>query len=89
MPAVTMRFIFISEPNRPVVSITLPGNRLFQEAFIMAAKEQGKDPSNLTCTYPGGTPLEGRTVDEIAARGTTVHVIDPAIVGCVAAGGRA
>ena len=83
MPAATLRFIFISEPNRPVVTITLPGSRLFQEAFVMAAKEQGKDPSNLTCTYPGGTPLDGRTVEEVGTRGTTIHVIDPAIVGSV------
>ena len=79
--SVTMRFIFISEPERPVVTITLSGNRLFREAFVTAAKEQGKDPSNLTCTYPGGTPLEGNTVEEVADKSSTVHVIDPAIVG--------
>ena len=79
--SVTLRFIFISEPERPVVTITLPGSRLFREAFVMASKEQGKDPSNLTCTYPGGTPLQGSTVEEVASRSATLHVIDPAIVG--------
>ena len=42
--SVKLRFIFISEPERPVVTITLPGSRLFREAFVMASKEQGKDP---------------------------------------------
>ncbi len=81
MSATTLRFIFISEPDRPVVTITLPGSRLFREAFVMAAKEQGKDPSNLTCTYPGGTALEGSTVEQVGEKNATIHVIDPAIVG--------
>ncbi len=81
MTHTTLRFVFISDPEKPVVSLKVPNAMLFQEALVMAAKRQGRDPSILTATFPGGSPIEGGTVDEVAQSGTNIHVIDPSIVG--------
>ena len=77
----TLRFVFISDPDKPVVTLKIPDSMLFQEALVMAAKRQGKDASILTATYPGGTPITTGTVREIADKGTNIHVVDPSIVG--------
>jgi hypothetical protein len=55
---------------------------LFQEALVLAAKKQGKDPSILSATYPAGTPITGGTVEKVIEQGTNIHVIDPSVVGC-------
>jgi len=81
MNQTTLRFIFISEADKPVVSIKVPGDMLFQEAFVMAAKSRDKDASILTATYPGGSPITKGTVAEVAEKSTNIHVIDPSIVG--------
>jgi hypothetical protein len=77
----TLRFVFISDPEKPVVTLRVPDTMLFQQALVMAAKKQGKDASILTATYPGGTPVTTGTVKEIADKGTNIHVVDPSIVG--------
>jgi hypothetical protein len=77
----TLRFVFISDPEKPVVTLKVPDTMLFQQALVMAAKKQGKDASILTATYPGGTPITTGTVKEIADKGTNIHVVDPSIVG--------
>jgi hypothetical protein len=77
----TLRFVFISDPEKPVVTLKVPDTMLFQEALVMAAKKQGKDAGILTATYPGGTPITTGTVKEIADKGTNIHVVDPSIVG--------
>lgn len=77
----TLRFVFISDPEKPVVTLKVPDTMLFQQALVMAAKRQGKDASILTATYPGGTPITTGTVKEIADKGTNIHVVDPSIVG--------
>jgi hypothetical protein len=81
MPQTTLRFVFISDPEKPVVSLKVPGSMLFQEALVMAAKRQGKDPTVITATFPGGSPIEAGTVEDVAKSGTNIHVIDPTIVG--------
>jgi len=81
VPAVTLRFIFISDAEKPVVALKVPDDMLFQEALVMAAKKQGKDASVLTATFPGGTSISGGTVREVADRSANIHVIDPSIVG--------
>jgi len=81
VPAVTLRFIFISEAEKPVVALKVPDDMLFQEALVMAAKKQGKDASVLTATFPGGSSIPGGTVREVADRSANIHVIDPSIVG--------
>jgi len=81
MPQVVLRFIFISEADKPVVTLKVPDDMLFQEAFVLAAKRQNKDATVLSATFPGGSPIHGGTVKEIAERSTNVHVIDPSIVG--------
>lgn len=81
MDQVTLRFVFISEADKPVVSIRVPEDMLFQEAFVTAAKRQGKDATILTATYPGGSPITGGTVKEVAETSSNIHVIDPTIVG--------
>jgi len=80
--AITLRFIFISESDKPAVTLKVPEEMLFQEAFVLAAKRQGKDAGILTATYPGGSPIAGGTVGEKSAN---IHVIDPSIVGVVSA----
>jgi hypothetical protein len=77
----TLRFVFISDPEKPVVTLKVPDTMLFQQALVMAAKKQGKDASILTATYPGGTPITTGTVKEIGEKGTNIHVVDPSIVG--------
>lgn len=77
----TLRFIFISDPEKPVVTLKVPNDMLFQEALVVAAKRQKKDASILTATFPGGTPITSGTVKEIAEKSTNIHVIDPSIVG--------
>lgn len=77
----TLRFVFISDPDKPVVTLRVPESMLFQEALVMAASRQGKDASILTATYPGGTPITTGTVKQIAEKGTNIHVVDPSIVG--------
>lgn len=81
MAPTTLRFIFISEADRPVVALRVPEDMLFQEAFVAAAKRQGKDATVLTATFPGGSPITGGTVKEVAERSANIHVIDPSIVG--------
>ncbi|MCK4949448.1 MAG: hypothetical protein KAS60_05100 [Thermoplasmata archaeon] len=81
MAMTTLRFIFISDPEKPVVTLKVPNDMLFQEALVMAAKKQDKDAGVLSATYPGGTPLTGGTVEEISGKSTNIHVIDPSIVG--------
>ena len=81
MPQVVLRFIFISEADKPVVTLKVPDDMLFQEAFVLAAKRQNKDASVLTATFPGGSPIAGGTVKEVSERSTNIHVIDPSIVG--------
>ena len=81
MTHTTLRFVFISDPQKPVVSLKVPNSMLFQEALVMAAKRQGKDPTIITATFPGGSPIEGGTVEEVAKQSTNIHVIDPSIVG--------
>jgi len=49
---VALRFTFISEPEKPVVTVQVPRDMLFQEALVLAAKKQGKDPGLLSATYP-------------------------------------
>lgn len=78
---VTLRFTFISEPEKPVVTVQVPKEMLFQEALVLAAKKQGKDPTILTATYPAGTPIPGGTVERVIEQGTNIHVIDPSVVG--------
>ena len=78
---VTLRFTFISDPERPVVTVQVPKDMLFQEALVLAAKRQGKDPSQLNATYPGGTPISGGSVEAVIKQGTNIHVIDPSVVG--------
>ena len=79
--AITLRFIFISEADKPAVTLKVPEEMLFQEAFVLAAKRQGKDAGIMTATYPGGSPIAGGTVDEVSEKSTNIHVIDPSIVG--------
>ncbi|MFQ6061506.1 MAG: hypothetical protein ACE5KV_09510, partial [Thermoplasmata archaeon] len=81
MAQVTLRFIFISDANRPTVSLKVPETMLFQEALVMAAKKQGKDPTIVTATFPGGSPVEKGTVKEVAEKSPNIHVIDPSVVG--------
>ena len=81
MAQITLRFIFISDADKPVVALRVPEDMLFQEAFVTAAKKQGKDASILTATLPGGSPVAGGTVKEVADRSANIHVIDPSIVG--------
>lgn len=81
MAMTTLRFIFISDPEKPVVTLKIPNEMLFQEALVMAAKKQDKDASILSATYPGGTPITGGTVEEISEKSSNIHVIDPSIVG--------
>jgi len=81
MQQVTLRFVFISDAEKPVVTLKVPDTMLFQEALVMAAKKQDKDASILTSTYPGGAPITGGTVAEVAEKSTNIHVIDPSIVG--------
>jgi hypothetical protein len=81
MAQVTLRFIFISEADKPVVALKVPEEMLFQEAFVIASKRQNKDASVLTATFPGGSPIQGGTAKEVAERSTNIHVIDPSIVG--------
>ncbi len=81
MAQVTLRFIFISEADKPVVALKVPEEMLFQEAFVIAAKRQNKDASVLTATFPGGSSIPGGTVKEVSDRSTNIHVIDPSIVG--------
>ncbi len=81
MAQITLRFIFISDADKPVVALRVPEDMLFQEAFVTAAKKQGKDASVLTATLPGGSPIPGGTVKEVADRSANIHVIDPSIVG--------
>ena len=81
MAQVTLRFIFISDAARPTVSLKVPEDMLFQEALVMAAKKQGKDSSIVTATFPGGSPIEGGTVKEVADKSPNIHVIDPSVVG--------
>ncbi|MCK4456613.1 MAG: hypothetical protein KAW39_02620 [Thermoplasmata archaeon] len=81
MAMTTLRFIFISDPEKPVVTLKVPNEMLFQEALVMAAKKQDKDAAVLSATYPGGTPIAGGTVEEISDKSTNIHVIDPSIVG--------
>jgi hypothetical protein len=76
-----LRFVFISDPEKPVVTLKVPDTMLFQQALVMAAKKHGKDAGILTATYPGGTPITTGTVKEIADKGTNIHVVDPSIVG--------
>src|SRR5881296_1067208 len=78
---ITLRFIFISEADKPTVTLKVPEDMLFQEAFVLAAKRQGKDAGILTATYPGGSPIAGGTVGEVSEKSTNIHVIDPSIVG--------
>ncbi len=77
----TLRFIFISDPDKPVVTLKVPDVMLFQEALVMAAKKQGKDPSIVTATYPGGGPIVTGSVKDVAEKGSNIHVVDPSIVG--------
>jgi len=39
MAQTTLRFIFISEAEKPTVSVTVPEDMLFQEAFVLASKK--------------------------------------------------
>ena len=79
--SVTLRFVFISDADKPVVSIRIPGDMPFMEALAIAARRQGKEVSQLAATFPGGTPIVGGTVDKIAEKSVNIHVIDPSIVG--------
>ncbi|HYS72316.1 MAG TPA: hypothetical protein VEM95_07825 [Thermoplasmata archaeon] len=82
MVQITLRFIFISDADKPVVALRVPEDMLFQEVFVTAAKKQGKDASVLTATFPGGSSIAaGGTVKEVAERSANIHVIDPSIVG--------
>ena len=82
MPSLsTIRFIFISEVDKPVVSLKVPSTMLFQEALVIAAKRQGKDPNILSATFPAGTPVVGGTVGDVTEKSMNIHVIDPSIVG--------
>jgi hypothetical protein len=81
MAQVALRFIFISEADKPTVNTMVPEDMLFQEAFVMAAKKVNKDAAVLSATYPGGSPITGGTVKEVADRSSNIHVIDPSIVG--------
>lgn len=82
MPAmINLRFIFISDPEKPVVGLKVPETMLFQEALVLASKRQNKDPTMLTATHPAGTPIEGGTVGEVSEKSTNIHVIDPSVVG--------
>jgi hypothetical protein len=78
---VALRFTFISEPEQPVVTVQVPKDMLFQEALVLAAKKQGKDPGLLSATYPAGTPITGGTVEKVIEQGSNIHVIDPSVVG--------
>ena len=78
---ITLRFIFISDADKPTVTLKIPENMLFQEALVMAAQRQGKDAGILTATYPGGSPISTGTVKQISEKGTNIHVIDPSTVG--------
>jgi len=84
MAQTALRFIFISEADKPVVSITSPEDMLFQEVFVMAAKKLGKDAAVLSATYPGGSSITGGTVKEVAEKSANIHVIDPSLVGTAA-----
>ena len=81
MAQTALRFIFISEADKPVVSIWVPEDMLFQEAFVMAGKKLNKDASVLSATYPGGASITGGTVKEVAEKSANIHVIDPSLVG--------
>src|SRR2546426_9465026 len=79
-----LRFIFIPEADKPAVTLKGPEAMLFQEAFVLAAKRQGKDAGIMTATYPGGSPIAGGTVGEGAEKPTNINVIDPSIVRSLA-----
>src|SRR2546426_4578943 len=79
--AITLRFIFISESDKPAVTLKVPEEMLFQEAFVLAAKRQGKDAGILTATYPGGAPIAGGTLGEVSEKSPDIHVIGPSILG--------
>jgi hypothetical protein len=81
MAQTTLRFIFISEAAKPTVSVTVPGEMLFQEAFVLASKKLAKDAGVLSATYPGGAPITGGTVKDVAEKSSNIHVIDPSLVG--------
>jgi len=81
MAQVSLRFIFISDPDKPVVSLWVPEDMLFQEAFVMAGKKLKKDASVLSATYPGGSAITGGTVKEVSEKSANIHVIDPSLVG--------
>src|SRR2546428_10871648 len=79
--AITLRFIFISEADKPAVTLKVPEDMLFQEAFVLAAKRQGKDAGILTATYPGGAPLAGGGRGGGPEETANNHGIDPHNVG--------
>ena len=81
MAKVTLRFTFISDADKPVVTVQVPKDMLFQEALVLAARKQEKDPSLLSATYPGGTAITGGSVEKVIEKGTNIHVIDPSVVG--------
>jgi hypothetical protein len=79
---VTLHFTFISEPQKPVVTIQVSKEIPFRESLVLAAKKQGKDPSVLSPIYPLGALITGETVDEVIEHGTNIHLIDPSAAGC-------
>src|SRR2546428_10422016 len=79
--AITLRFIFISEADKPAVTLKVPEDMLFQEAFVLAAKRQGKDAGILTATYPGGAPISGGAVGGGFRESGNIPVIPPSLFG--------
>jgi hypothetical protein len=81
MAKTTIRFVFISEPERPIVTLSVPEDMVFDEALALAANSRNKDPTTLSTTYPAGTPITGSNVGEVVKKNPMIHVIDAAIVG--------
>jgi len=78
---VTLNFTFISEPEKPMVSLCVSKEIQFQETLILAAKKHGKDPSVLRPIYPAGTHITGGTVEKVIEHGTRIYLIDPSVSG--------
>lgn len=81
MAKTTVRFVFISEPERPIITLNVPPDMPFDEALALAANSRGKDAATLSTTYPAGTPITEKTIGEVVKKNPMIHVIDAAIVG--------
>lgn len=78
---VTLKFTFISDPGKPMITLQVPREIPFEETLILAAKKHGKDPSVLRPIYPAGTHITGGTVEKVIEHGNRIYIIDPSVSG--------